>query len=68
MLSATQLGSYTKSAPKQETTMLACTKCYSGQLALSLMVVTIGRGALMLQMHDVNVPALNLLAVESVFG
>ena len=48
---------------------ILCTKYYSGQLALLLIVIAIGREPLMLQVHDdVNVPVWNLLAVESVFG
>ena len=65
MLLATQIGTYTKFTPRQKATMLAilCTKYYSG-LALLFIVITIGRGALMLQVHDdVNVSARNLLAV-----
>ena len=70
---ATQIGTYVKFTPKQKAALLAiylaCTKCYSGQLALSSIVITIECEAPMLQVHDdVNVPANNLLAVESAFG
>ena len=52
---------YTKTE-SYHTSYLACTKCYSGQLAFLSIVITIGHGALMLQVHDdVNVPAWNLL-------
>ena len=67
---ATQVGTCTKFTPKQKATTLAilCTKYYSG-MALLFIVITIGRGALRLQVHvDVNVSARNLLAVEFVFG
>ena len=59
MSSATQIGSYAKFTPKEKATTLAvlCTNYYSGQLALLLIVITIGREPLMLQLHDdVNVP------------
>ena len=39
-------------------TKLAILRCYSGQLALSLIVMNTGHRELMLQVHDdVNVPA-----------
>ena len=60
MPSATQIGAYAKFAPEQKTTMLAILlgpSADSGQLALSLIVIIIGHGALMPQVHDdVNVP------------
>ena len=53
MLPATQLGTHTKFATKQKATTSAsyhaCTKCYSGQLALSSIAVAMGRGVLTLQ-------------------
>ena len=69
MSSATHLGSLHQTESYHvHSSYLACTKCYSGRLALLSIAITIGRGTLMLQVHDDNVPVRNMLAVESVFG
>ena len=72
MSSITQIETYAKLTPKQKATMLAILHIPSATLAnwpcrRYSIVMTIGCGVLMLQVHDdVNVPVRNLLAVESV--
>ena len=64
-LATMQLGIYTKFASKQKATTLAiylaCTKCYSGQLALSSIAIGMGCGVLMLQV-------MTLMSYNGIFG
>ena len=50
-MAATKLGTYAKFTHTESyhASYLAYTKCYSDQLALSLIAIAIGHGALMLQ-------------------
>ena len=72
MLSATQIGNYTKytliKTESYHASYLACTKCYSGQLALSLIATAMGRGVLILQVMTLMSLCETYYVVESAFG